>query len=97
MRSFIIANISNQEELNRLLDDILKYRNYKVNLSIGKLKEPVSVLIIATDMSTWSAFFLTFYIKKIHFLNAKQLGLDIFPMVGTVKSILCDNNHIILI
>lgn len=32
------ANISSQEELNVLLDEILKYGNYRVNLSIGSVK-----------------------------------------------------------
>ncbi len=32
------ANFANQKELNEILDAILLYGNYKVNLSIGKLK-----------------------------------------------------------
>jgi len=31
-------NVANQKELNELLDVILLYGNYKVNLSIGKIK-----------------------------------------------------------
>jgi len=32
------ANFSSQEELNQLLNEILRYGNYRVNLSIGKVK-----------------------------------------------------------
>lgn len=32
------ANLANQKELNKLLDDILMYGNYKVNMVIGKVK-----------------------------------------------------------
>jgi Lrp/AsnC family transcriptional regulator, leucine-responsive regulatory protein len=32
------ANIATQQELTELLDTILKYGNYRVNLSIGKIK-----------------------------------------------------------
>lgn len=32
------ANVSGQEELVALLNDILQYGNYRVNLSIGRLK-----------------------------------------------------------
>lgn len=32
------ANIANQDELNELLDEILRYGNYRLNLSIGKIK-----------------------------------------------------------
>ncbi|PKM76974.1 MAG: transcriptional regulator [Firmicutes bacterium HGW-Firmicutes-15] len=32
------VNVSTQEELLQILNDILKYGNYRVNLSIGKLK-----------------------------------------------------------
>lgn len=32
------VNAANQKELNEILDTILLYGNYKVNLSIGKLK-----------------------------------------------------------
>ena len=32
------ANVANQKELNEILDAILLYGNYKVNLSIGKIK-----------------------------------------------------------
>lgn len=31
------ASVSSHEELNAMLDDILKYGNYRVNLSIGKI------------------------------------------------------------
>ncbi|MFT4414504.1 Lrp/AsnC family transcriptional regulator [Fredinandcohnia humi] len=34
----ITASISNQFDLNKTLDDILKYANYRVNISIGKIK-----------------------------------------------------------
>ncbi len=32
------VRVSDQEALNRLLDDILEYGNYRVNMSIGQLK-----------------------------------------------------------
>lgn len=32
------ASITSQEELNQLLDDILQYANYRVHLSINKIK-----------------------------------------------------------
>lgn len=32
------ANLANQEQLNNLLDDILLYGNYKVNMAIDKIK-----------------------------------------------------------
>lgn len=32
------VNVINEEELTKFLDNILKYGNYKVNLSIGKIK-----------------------------------------------------------
>lgn len=32
------ANLANQEELNKLLDEILLYGNYKVNMAIDKIK-----------------------------------------------------------
>lgn len=32
------AGVSGQEELNKLLDEILRYGNYRVNLSIGSIK-----------------------------------------------------------
>jgi Lrp/AsnC family leucine-responsive transcriptional regulator len=32
------ANVANQKELNELLDAILLYGNYKVNLSISRIK-----------------------------------------------------------
>ncbi|MHB8072289.1 Lrp/AsnC family transcriptional regulator [Desulfosporosinus fructosivorans] len=32
------ANLANQKELNKLLDDILMYGNYKVNMAIDKIK-----------------------------------------------------------
>jgi Lrp/AsnC family leucine-responsive transcriptional regulator len=32
------VSVPNQEELNRLLDQILEYGNYRVNLSIGRVK-----------------------------------------------------------
>jgi Lrp/AsnC family leucine-responsive transcriptional regulator len=32
------ANVANQKELNELLDAILLYGNYKINLSIGRIK-----------------------------------------------------------
>lgn len=32
------ANLTNQKELNKLLDDILRYGNYKVNMVIDKIK-----------------------------------------------------------
>jgi Lrp/AsnC family leucine-responsive transcriptional regulator len=34
----IKASISNQLALNRTLDEILKFANYRVNISIGKIK-----------------------------------------------------------
>lgn len=34
---FLKASISSQEDLNKTLDEILKYANYRVNLSIGKI------------------------------------------------------------
>lgn len=34
----IKASISNQVALNHTLDDILKYANYRINISIGKIK-----------------------------------------------------------
>ena len=32
------ANLANQRELNKLLDEILRYGNYKVNMAIDKIK-----------------------------------------------------------
>lgn len=32
------VNVSNEEDLMNLLDEILKYGNYRVNISIGKIK-----------------------------------------------------------
>lgn len=32
------ANLANQAELNKLLDEILRYGNYRVNMAIDKLK-----------------------------------------------------------
>lgn len=32
------TNVSGQEELNKLLDEILQYGNYRLNLSIGSIK-----------------------------------------------------------
>lgn len=32
------VNVSSHEELNRFLDELLKYGNYRVNISIGKVK-----------------------------------------------------------
>ncbi|MFB5193903.1 Lrp/AsnC family transcriptional regulator [Neobacillus sp. KR4-4] len=34
----IKASISDQVALNKTLDDILKYANYRINISIGKIK-----------------------------------------------------------
>lgn len=34
---FLKVSLSSQEELNKVLDEILKYGNYRVNLSIGKI------------------------------------------------------------
>lgn len=32
------VNVADQQELNNILEDILKYGNYRINLSIGRIK-----------------------------------------------------------